>query len=296
MARVEQGVLSRELRRVSSGTATADDLIERALTSPRHMAELRRAMGRADHPDLARTALARVSVQRLLSKPDPLAFIEQNRKGFQQLARMLAPGDPERMMRVLEAMQRTRLVGPPKALPPPAQPGVAQAEGALNMGLNQLSSRIFAVQSGRTSARYVATDVLGRIMRGYSQRQANRLLMQAMLDPNVGRQVVQASHAKHTPERAKQLRLFLISAGIGPDQDNSRQDAEFARSMVNPDGSLSQQGIEAARAAGVDPRRIEREIRAAMSGQTAQRPAPAPAAASQYEAPRNRLLDVTGAR
>src|SRR5690606_9270691 len=107
LSRIQQSVMARELRRVSSGNATPYDLIDRALTSPRHMAELRRAMARAEHPDLGRTGLARVAVQRILSKPDPLAFIEQNRKAFDQLARMLAPGDPERMVRVLKAMQRT---------------------------------------------------------------------------------------------------------------------------------------------------------------------------------------------
>jgi hypothetical protein len=216
---IDTSLVNRELSRIAGGTATAEDVIQRAMTSPARMAALMRAM-----PNSAtRTGVWRAVFDRVMQQGDPLRFIQENREAIRAA---LPEGTIQNMVQVLRAMERTRLVDMPQAKRPSAQPGIEQTETALNMGLNQLSSRIFAYQSGRTSARYVATDVLGRVMRGYSQRQANRLLMQAMLDPNVGRAVREAAGKPYSPPAAKKLRLFLIASGNGPDEPTQPEEQD----------------------------------------------------------------------
>ena len=206
---IENSILNRELGRISKGTGTPEEMIDRALQNPTRMRELMKSM--PEH----RPAIARAVWERSFAAGKPIEFIDKNRAG---LITALGRQRVERGLRLLRALEKTRLVPSPHGGQPPSQPHVAKLEGFLNTGLNQISSRVFAAQSGRTSWRYVGTDIAGRVMRGYSQRQANRILMEAMLDPDLALELTRATKSRMSPRTTQRLHTYLIAAGLGPDE------------------------------------------------------------------------------
>lgn len=93
--------------------------------------------------------------------------------------------------------------------------GLEAAEGFIGTGVPQMASRLFAVRSGRTSARFVAADLFGRFFRALSQRQQQALFREALYDPEVARAPADSVEiGSMRPEHAKRLGVRLFNLGM----------------------------------------------------------------------------------
>lgn len=214
---VEQAYLSREIARLDAPMAstTAEDVIDQAIRNPARMTKLMRSI--KSQP--ARDAIARRVWEMALSQSDPVGYLRRN-----GLAASSALGDKYPIaMRLARAIEKNNLVARPAGRGLDPNP-VASLEGVLGTGLNQMSSRVFAVQSGRTSSRYALADIAGRAFRTMTGNQARQALQQAIYDPQAATDLANALQmgAMSQPQ-AKRLYTFLISNGIvamTPNQDN----------------------------------------------------------------------------
>lgn len=225
---IEGNILTRAIKNIDSTGAPAEDFIMQALQKPKLMNELVATLSPSGVGSLPatnsgqRNALARTVWDIVLKQSDPVDFI---RKNAQSIKIAMGPEYSRRLSNLTRAMQKLELVTPPTAQGVEAQPLVSKVEGFLNTGLNQVSSRIFAMQSGRTSPRYIATDIAGRAIRGFSQKQANQVMIEALLNPQLADRLTDVVKKPNQFKPLKRLYAYLWTLGIRPYTEGENQDA-----------------------------------------------------------------------
>lgn len=215
---VEDALLSRELAKIERG-GPPDALIDAAVRDPRRMGQL---LGSLRKNEEALTALRR-NVWNMAadgSAEEIADFVNRFQPSLRLLFSPQHLGNLRRIQRARAMLQRTPAPSGQGYQPNP----LAAVEGGIGMGVPQLASRVFAVESGRTSARYVTTDALGRFLRGRSQAASEALLKEALYDPEVAKDLAAVAFdraGKADVSRRLNARLFslgLVDSGEEPSQ------------------------------------------------------------------------------
>lgn len=206
---VEQSYLARELARIDSPVTqtTPERVIEAAID--RNPARMRRLLNSVKS-DEARNAVARHVWDKALESNDPVGFLRTNAASMQA-----ALGDNyQNAVKLARAIQKNQLVPRPSGQPIDTNP-LGAVEDMMGTGLNQVMSRIFAAESGRTSARWVSFDIAGRYFRAMSARQARETLQEALYDPQIATDLARViANERPTPQSMKRIYTFLVSNGI----------------------------------------------------------------------------------
>lgn len=205
---IENSFLARELSRIDSTATSPEGVVTRALQNPARMRKLMRGL----RSQAAKDAVARQVWETALSAGDPAAFLNQN---VATVGQALGAERLKAARRLAAAIRKNQLVPRPSGQPIDANP-VGAVENVLGTGLNQISSRIFAVKSGRTSARYALADIMGRAFRNMTGQQARQTLQDAIYDPQIA---IDLANAIQSPQmvgekQAKRLYTFLVTNGI----------------------------------------------------------------------------------
>jgi hypothetical protein len=204
---IENSVFAREVARIENLTGTPEQAVTQAIKNPKRMQRIVRGLKTED----AQTALARNVWDTALESTNPRKFLGENADAIK-----IALGE-ERFAaakKLARAIEKNRIVPRPSGQSMDTNP-LADVESYLGTGLNQISSRVFAVKSGRTSSRYALADIAGRAFRTMTARQARDTLRDALYDPEIARDLANTIEMGTTSERAlKRIYAFLISNGI----------------------------------------------------------------------------------
>lgn len=206
---IEDAYLSRELSRLDNvtGNTTPELIIDQAVKNPTRMKRLLNSVKTTE----TRDAIARHVWENALNAPEPTAYLKRNGLSVTQA---LNADQYKAASRLARAIEKNRLVKPPAGRALDTNP-MAAVENVLGTGLNQMSSRVFAVKSGRTSSRYALADIAGRAFRTMTANQARSTLQAAIYDPQVAIDLANAleTGALSQPS-AKRIYTFLLSNGI----------------------------------------------------------------------------------
>jgi len=203
-------VLARELARYSSGTRTPEAVISAALADQKKMAQL---VGRLRGTD-ALDALKRHVWDTVAEggSEDIRKFLDKNRTSLT----WLFGSDHLKNLRVVaDAREMIERMPAPRGQGSSMSP-FAKAEDAMGMGLPQMSSRLFAVESGRTSLRYAGVDWFSRFLRTQTLRSRDRLWKEALYDPQIAAVMSEMVQKPEPPASlVKRLlgRLFTVAVG-----------------------------------------------------------------------------------
>jgi hypothetical protein len=213
---IGQSILARELDALERGTKTPQAIIDAAVKDPRKMLQL---SNRLKGDEAAIAALRRNIWDSVADAPakDLGRFLESN---LSSLSRVMTPKHIADLRKIQQAREMLERVPSPTGRAYDPNPMQA-AEDFMGMGIPQVGSRVFAAQSGRTSYRYIATDMLGRFLRGRSKAEANALMREALYDPKVAADLAQFSRMKSGGEPiARRLEVRLQNLGaIGEDEE-----------------------------------------------------------------------------
>lgn len=207
---VEDQVLTRELRRFEAGSRTAEQVIGNAIQDPRKMEQF--ASRLRTEPE-AWAALRRHVWDKAvdLDAAGLENFLSRNRDS---LLILFADDHLDNLHTIANARKMIETVPAPQGrgyMPTPLE-GV---ENKLGMGLPQIASRLFAVESGRTSWRYAGTEGFGRYFRNMTKQQYETLMRQALFDPAVARDLASISGVRRVPQEvAHRLNVRLLNLGL----------------------------------------------------------------------------------
>lgn len=208
--------LVRQLERVSDGRMAPDAVITDALRKPKAMAKLWAASAR--DPD-ARNALRRAVWDRVsIGSADD---VQKALDDFGPSLRAVLGGRHIDDLRTIQAARSMTETVPPVGARAFSPNGMQAAEDFVGMGAPQMASRLFAVRSGRTSARYMAAEMFGRFFRAQGQRAQQALFREALYDPAVARSLADSVEiGRMRPEHAKRLGARLFNLGYESRQDD----------------------------------------------------------------------------
>ena len=147
----ESSVLAREVARIENATAAPEMVIQQALRNPARMTRLLNGLQKKSS-----TIGCRAQVWDIALDATDQCILRTNTAAAQALGKHLMTAQP------CAGIEKNRLVPRPAGHALDTNP-MATVEATLGTGLNQISSRIFAVKSGRTSSRYALADIAGRL-------------------------------------------------------------------------------------------------------------------------------------
>jgi hypothetical protein len=121
----------------------------------------------------------------------------------------------------LEIERRTPM---PQGAPEQGQDLLSRIKEQAGTGVPQVSSRVFAAVSGRTSFRFIVTEMLGRLFMAQSKMAQERVLKEALVNPEIAREIqrVMSSSAQAVTHEGKpalrpvsrNLNIWLWNLGI----------------------------------------------------------------------------------
>jgi len=207
--RIGQAMLSRQVNSVAKGK-DPQAVIDAAVKNPNLMGQLVRSVKKS--PD-AMQALQRnlwEGAQAHGSPDDLLSYLKDNGPSLKQV---LEPGHLQSLETIARATKQIQRVPAPagRAIDTNPMQGIERAMGT---GINQVASRAFAAESGRTSWRMVAIDLFGRFSRSHSRAEAARLMEEALYNPKVAKDIANSFASKRVdPATAKRLNTWLFTVG-----------------------------------------------------------------------------------
>lgn len=217
---IENDILFKELKNASGEKANPEKFLQTLVNNPRLMRKTWDKLSSEAKIGLRRQVWDYANT---LEPKDLLTFIEKNQKALQT---PLGSKHIEHLKTIQAARAIMDRTPSPKGQASDNNP-LKKLEDELGVGIPQIASRIFAIQSGRTSARFVATELAGRFFRGFSKNEMEALMTEALYDPAVAEDLVQFMTYKQYPKRiAKRLNGYLLQLGYNTafnEEEQSRQ-------------------------------------------------------------------------
>ena len=92
-------------------------------------------------------------------------------------------------------------------------------ERATGTGISQLSSRVFAVQSGRLGHKWMAIDLGSRLANRWGQKKADALMYEALFGEEIARDLSLFGKSKTSiPAVEKRINGYIFNLGLGGEE------------------------------------------------------------------------------
>lgn len=123
----------------------------------------------------------------------------------------------------------------PTGRPVDPETAALNLKGMIGSSPQQVLSRAFAVESGRTGIKYTLGDMLARAGLTLKARQAQSMMDRAMYDSNFAKQLSDFVAAQNAPkpEKLTKLKAALFATGISGIQDQA-EDQQTPHITVHP--------------------------------------------------------------
>ena len=146
--------------------------------------------------------------------PDPVALERWMLANEGNLKIMIGAEHFKNIRNVYKALSLVRQTDVPLGKAPPTGP-LEHLEDLTGTGIPQISSRIFAAESGRVSYRYNAIDAAARLLNRLSKRRQNAVLFEVLTNKGLARDLAMAQRMQRvTPQMEKRMRSWLFGMGM----------------------------------------------------------------------------------
>jgi len=216
---VEDALLGRELKAIAADTRNPEEMIARAIQSPRKMGQI---AGRLRNSPEAKAALQRAVWDQTVDLPpgDLATFINTH-----QGALRVAGITPEHMqaLRMIDAARSimTRVPLPKGSAAVPSSPEVFAR--MFGVRPDMLANRLHHFQSGRTEKTWLITNLLSNIMSRKAVQNMDDAYRVVLYDPKAAEALSKAIVAGGEGPYAKQLGARLFALGVTPFADDEQQ-------------------------------------------------------------------------
>lgn len=205
---IEDTLLSKKLKAFTAGTKEGSAVIEDAIKNPKLMRQLTNSL--RNDPD-ALTSLKRHVWDSVID--GDVSTMQKNIKANQK-SLDIALGkrhmdEINKIMKAREMVERTLIKG---GQPLSASP-LEKVEEAIGMGIPALSSRIYAVRSGRIGANFMATEMASRFLRGVTGKEMTRLMDEALYNPQIAKDLADAIKFPNKPAIRNKMKKHLFNLG-----------------------------------------------------------------------------------
>lgn len=209
--RIEDSLLARELRAIDRDARTPAEAVQRALGSPRRMAQIRAAV--RGSPE-AQAALQRAVWDDVANQPagDLAAFLTENRTALRVV------GLDERHLQALKNIDAARVMMERVRVPQGSANIPTSADAfvrAFGIKPDMLANRLREIHTGRSEKTYTITNVLTNVLARKQGQYIDEAFRAALYDPQIAEEFSRAIlSGRMTAEGAKRLQARFFALGI----------------------------------------------------------------------------------
>jgi len=216
---------------IMKGEVEVDKLLITAIKQPSLMKQINARLKTPDEKEALRRSVAKIMFEVNDPALNPAVFkqfLESNRKSLNSV---YTPEHINNLNIIADAYAINARTPMPQGVGV-TTPGVVQeATQQFGMSIPSIMSRFYAAESGRTSTRYIASDIFGRFVLTKGKQRADALFYEAMFDPNIAKDYARfATNKVEDKLVTKRLNGYLFNLGYPSDEENEK----FNTININP--------------------------------------------------------------
>jgi len=215
---IEESLLAKKLsfekNPIMEKGAEIDKVITNAIKEPKLMYKIANRLKTNEEKEALRKSVAKImfGTTDIVNNPDKLKNIIN--ANYNSLKYVFNVEHINNMKTIADAYKFALTTPMPQGMGNLPEGMINKVEDFAGTGLSQVASRVFAVKSGRTSARFMLSDFFARFFVKKQKQKAEAIFKEAMFNPKVATQMAEIANAKiYKPEMNRKLNLVLFNLG-----------------------------------------------------------------------------------
>ena len=206
---------------IMKGEVDVDKLLTAAIKQPALMKQINARLKTADEKEALRRSVAKIMFEVNDPALNPAVFKQFLESNKSSLNSVYSVDHKNNLNIIADAYAINARTPMPQGIGA-TTPGVVQeATQQMGMSIPSIMSRFYAAESGRTSVRYIASDIFGRFILTKGKQRADALFYEAMFDPNIAKDYARfATDKVENKLITKKLNGYLFNLGYPSDEEN----------------------------------------------------------------------------
>tara|TARA_R100001460_G_scaffold48252_1_gene86194 strand:- start:13 stop:2667 length:2655 start_codon:yes stop_codon:yes gene_type:complete len=206
---------------IMKGEVDVDKLLTSAIKQPALMKQINARLKTADEKEALRRSVAKIMFEVNDPALNPAVFKQFLESNKNSLNSVYSADHINNLNIIADAYAINARTPMPQGIGT-TTPGVVQeATQQMGMSIPSIMSRFYAAESGRTSVRYIASDIFGRFILTKGKQRADALFYEAMFDPNIAKDYARfATDKVENKLITKKLNGYLFNLGYPSDEEN----------------------------------------------------------------------------
>ena len=206
---------------IMKGEVDVDKLLTAAIKQPALMKQINARLKTADEKEALRRSVAKIMFEVNDPALNPAVFKQFLESNKSSLNSVYSVDHINNLNIIADAYVINARTPMPQGIGA-TTPGVVQeATQQMGMSIPSIMSRFYAAESGRTSVRYIASDIFGRFILTKGKQRADALFYEAMFDPNIAKDYARfATDKVENKLITKKLNGYLFNLGYPSDEEN----------------------------------------------------------------------------
>ena len=206
---------------IMKGEVDVDALLTKAIKQPTLMKQINARLKTPDEKEALRRSVSKIMFEVSDPAANPAVFKQFLETNKSSLNSVYTPEHINNLNIIADAYAINARTPMPQGIGA-TTPGVVQeATQQMGMSIPSIMSRFYAAESGRTSVRYIASDIFGRFVLTKGKQRADALFYEAMFDPNIAKDYARFATDKVGNKLVtKRLNGYLFNLGYPSEDEN----------------------------------------------------------------------------
>lgn len=216
-ALIDENLLAKKLSYGSSpvikGIVDVDQVISDAIKQPSLMYNISNRLKTENEIEALRRSVAKNIFDRVDIEKDPTSLKNFINNNYKSLKYVFSQNHLKNMETIADAYTiALRTPMPTGSGMTPTGP-LQKVSDVTGMGVPSILSRYYSAESGRTSKRFIAGDILGRLFLTLGKKKSEALFLESMFNPKITDELLNFAKNPQSKKTTQKLNLFLFNLG-----------------------------------------------------------------------------------
>ncbi len=216
-ALIDENLLAKKLSYGSSpvikGIVDVDQVISDAIKQPSLMYNISNRLKTDNEIEALRRSVAKNIFDKVDIEKNPLSLKDYINNNYKSLKYVFSQDHLKNMETIADAYSIALRTPIPTGSGMTPNSRLQKVSNVTGMGVPSILSRFYSAESGRTSVRYVAGDILGRLFLTLGKKKSDALFLESMFNPKITNELLNFAKNPQSKKTTQKLNLFLFNLG-----------------------------------------------------------------------------------
>lgn len=216
-ALIDENLLAKKLSYGSSpvikGIVDVDQVISDAIKQPSLMYNISNRLKTDNEIEALRRSVAKNIFDKVDIEKNPLSLKDYINNNYKSLKYVFSQDHLKNMETIADAYSIALRTPIPTGSGMTPNSPLQKVSNVTGMGVPSILSRFYSAESGRTSVRYVAGDILGRLFLTLGKKKSDALFLESMFNPKITNELLNFAKNPQSKKTTQKLNLFLFNLG-----------------------------------------------------------------------------------